>query len=82
VVVEREGEPWTWTFHVRAFTEEKARRLIEPRLQGARFAVFACVPSDPLLKAAPLEEIVADYGPWRRSWTDPALAPLRKLLDA
>ena len=81
MVVEREGRPWTWTFHVRALTEAKARTLVEARAAGVRHAIYACVPSDPLTKVAPTEEIVADYGPYERSWEDPALEPLKPLLQ-
>ena len=28
VVFERDGDPWTWTLHVRAFHENGARRLV------------------------------------------------------
>ena len=46
------------------------------------FAVYVCHPSDPLPKAPREEEIAANYGPWRRSWKDPTIAPLRNLLDS
>jgi hypothetical protein len=78
VLLERAGEPWTWTFHERAFTEENARRLVAERLRGKAHTVYACEPSQALAKAAPKEEVVADYGPYRRSWDDPMLAGLRK----
>jgi hypothetical protein len=74
VLVERDGDPWTWTFHVRAFTERNALRLVAQRVGGPH-AVIACHASDPLPKAAPVEEVVADFGPWRRSFADPAMAP-------
>jgi len=80
IVLEREGEPCTWTFHVRAFTEAGALRLVEARLSGEAFAVHALQPSDPLLRATGGEEIVAEHGPWRRSWEDPTVAPLQPLL--
>jgi hypothetical protein len=76
--VEREGDPWTWTFHVRAMTEASARRLVADRLSGEAHTVYACEPSEPLSKVEPKEEIVADYGPYRRSWEDPMLKPFRK----
>ena len=73
---EEEGTPWTWTYHVRAFTEESARRLVAERMQGKRFDVFVCRPSEPLPRAPREEEIAAAYGPFRRSWSDPALRAL------
>jgi len=76
VLLERDGDPWTWTFHVRAFTEVSARRLVADRLQGEAHTVYALEPSEPLVKVAPKEEIVADYGPYRRSSEDPMLAGL------
>jgi hypothetical protein len=75
--LERDGDPWTWTFHVRALTEANARRLVAERLGGKAHVVFACEPSEPLTRAEQKEEIVADYGPYHRSWEDPAMAPLR-----
>jgi hypothetical protein len=75
--VEREGDPWTWTFHVRAFGEESARKLVAERLKGEAHTVYACEPSEPLSRAKPKEEIVADHGPYRRSWKDPMMAPFR-----
>jgi len=77
VLLERDGDPWTWTFHVRAFTEAGARRLVAERLRGEAHTVYALEPSEPLVKVAPQEEVVADYGPYRRSWDDPMLAELR-----
>lgn len=74
VLLVRAGEPWTWTFHVRAFTEATARRLVAERA-GEPHAVLACHASDPLPKAPPVEEVVADYGPWRRSFEDPMMSP-------
>jgi hypothetical protein len=79
VLLERSGEPWTWTFHVRAFTDGRARRLVADRLQGEAHAVFVCHPSDPLNGVEPREAIAADYGPYRRSWADPTLAELLPL---
>ena len=79
IVYEEDGDPWTWTFHVRAFTEKTARALVEARVDR-EFAVFGCHPSDPLLTAPREEAIAADYGPWRRAWDDPAMVPLRPLL--
>jgi len=80
VVLEREGAPWTWTFHVRAPTEKKARELVKSHLGEEPYAVFACHPSDPLHRAPRTPEIAAHYGPYRRSWADPLVAPLRVLL--
>ena len=80
VVFEKEGAPCTWTLHVRAFTEESARRLVEQRVGERPFFVYACQPSEPLTKVANREEIVADYGPYERSWDDPMLAGLRSNL--
>jgi len=78
VLLEREGDPWTWTFHVRAMSEANAKGLVAERLSGEAHTVYACEPSEPLTKADPKEEIVADYGPYRRSWEDPMMAPFRK----
>lgn len=78
VVFERDGDPWTWTLHVRAFSEKGARRLVAGRVD-APHAVYACQPSDPLLRVADTEEVVADYGPYRRSWEDRTIAHLRAL---
>lgn len=75
--VERDGDPWTWTFHVRAFNEANARRLVAERLLGEAHVIYACEPSEPLPRATPKEEIVADYGPYRRSWNDPMMAQVR-----
>jgi len=75
--VERDGDPWTWAFHVRALTEANARRLVAERLEGEAHVVYACEPSEPLARAAQKEEIVADYGPYRRSWKDPMMAQVR-----
>jgi len=80
VVLQRDGDPWTWTFHVRAFTEARARALVADRV-GAPHEVYACVASDPLSRVAPVEEVVADYGPYHRSWDDPATAPLQALFQ-
>lgn len=79
VVFERDGDPWTWTLHVRAFREEGARRLVAGKV-AAPHAVYACEPSDPLLRVADKEEVVADYGPYRRSWEDRTIAHLAGLL--
>ncbi len=79
VVFEREGDPWTWTLHVRAFTEASARRLVAERIDGPH-EVYACVGSEPLMRVANREEIVADYGPYRRSWRDPAMIGFRRAL--
>jgi len=72
VLFEKDDGPWTWTFHVRAFTEASARRLVAEKIDGAH-EVYACVGSEPLMRVANREEIVADFGPYRRSWSDPAL---------
>jgi hypothetical protein len=72
VLFERDGDPWTWTFHVRAFTEASAQRLVAEKVD-APHEVYACVGSEPLMRVANREEIVADYGPYRRSWGDPAI---------
>ena len=80
LVLEREGTPWTWTFHVRASTEARARRLVADRLRGQRYAIFTLRPSDPLPLPPDREGIAADYGPWPRDWADPAVAHLRELL--
>lgn len=76
--VERDGDPWTWAFHVRAFSEANARKLVAERLEGEAHVIYACEPSEPLSRAPPKEEIVADYGPYHRSWKDPMMAPFRK----
>ncbi|MFQ5843975.1 MAG: hypothetical protein ACE5JG_03210 [Planctomycetota bacterium] len=80
-ILERAGEPWTWTFHVRASNEAAARRLVDGRLAGERFALFVVRPSDPLARGPVAGGIAADYGPWRRDWSDPAVARLRPLLE-
>ena len=80
VVFEDAGEPCTWTLHVRAFTDESARRLVAQRVGARPFLVYACQPSEPLTRVANKEEIVADYGPYRRSWDDPMVAHLRRSL--
>lgn len=77
VLIERDGAPWTWTFHVRARTERKARTLVAAHVGGPH-TVYACHPSDPLFRASPQEEIAAHYGPYRRSWDDPMLAGLSR----
>lgn len=78
VLLERDGAPWTWTFHVRAFTEKSARSLVEARVGEVRHVIYACHASEPLLRAAREEAIAADYGPYRRSFEDPAIARLRR----
>ena len=75
VVYEEDGDPWTWTFHVRAVTERTARRLVAERV-SREHDVFLCHPSDPLLNVSPKEHIAANYGPYRRSWNDPMLKDL------
>ena len=79
ILYEEEGAPWTWTFHVRARTENKARALVTARV-GRPHGVYACVASDPLLRVEQVEEIVAEAGPFRRSWNDSTVAGLRALL--
>ncbi|MHC4939709.1 MAG: hypothetical protein ACYTHK_12120 [Planctomycetota bacterium] len=81
ILYEEDGTPWTWTFHVRAFTEKAARTLVEQRVDR-EFAVYVCHPSDPLPTAPREEEIAADYGPWKRDWDDPTIAELREKLPA
>jgi len=78
ILYEEEGDPYTWTFHVRAFTEKRARELVAEQV-GREFAVYVCHPSDPLPTAPRAEEIAAQYGPWKRSWNDPLIAPLLDL---
>jgi len=80
VIYEEDGDPFTWTFHVRAVTERTARRLVAERLGRRRHAIYICRPSDPLLRVSPQEHVAADYGPYRRSWRDPSLLDLRALL--
>jgi len=73
---------WWRTFHVRALTEKRARALVGDRAGRDDFAVYGCHPSEPLPTAKQTDEIVADWGPYRRSWDDPTVAHLRELLDA
>ena len=80
LVLERRGAPWTWTFHVRAATEGRARQLVAERLPGEHYAIFTLRPSDPLPLPPDREGIAADYGPWPRDWADPSVAHLRPLL--
>jgi len=80
VVYEDDGAPHTWTFHVRALTEKRAQALVRERVGRDDFAVFGCFPSEPLPNAKQTDEIVADWGPYRRSWEDPTVAPLKGLL--
>jgi hypothetical protein len=77
VVFERDGDPWTQTFHVRALSERAARRLVAEAV-GAPHGVHVCHPSDPLLQVSRKEEIAATYGPFRRSWADKTIAHLRE----
>ena len=79
VVYEEDGAPWTWTFHVRALSERTAKALVAERV-GRPHGVHDCHPSDPHLKAPRTEEIAVDYGPFRRSWNDPTIAPLKETL--
>ena len=80
VVVEREGDPWTMTFHVRARTEEAARSLVDARLSGERHAIHMCFSSEPVRGIPPADEIAAVFGPYRRSWSDPDAARLHSAL--
>lgn len=77
-----EGAPETTTFHVRARSERSARALVAARLPGRRHFVYACVPGDPLARAAPDEMVAAEYGPYRRSPSDPAVAALLRAARA
>ena len=77
IVYEEAGDPWTWTFHVRAFTEKRARALVAKSAGREHFAVYVCHPSDPLPTAVQEEAVVADYGPYHRSWDDPGVHHLR-----
>ncbi|MEM8883615.1 MAG: hypothetical protein AAGD14_06095 [Planctomycetota bacterium] len=72
IFYEEDGHPFTWTFHVRAFTEKAAVGLVEEHV-GRDCTVFGCFPSDPLPTAPRHEEIAAHYGPWKRSWDEPGL---------
>ena len=80
LVYEDDGDPWTWTFHVRAMLEKNARALVAAKVNRKRFSIFDCVPSEPLPTAPREDLVVANYGPWRRSWEDPTIAPLRELI--
>jgi hypothetical protein len=80
VLMEREGAPWTATFHVRARTEEGARRIVAERVSGGRYAVYACFASDPVPKMPSHDEIAAVFGPYRRDWADPSVAALAATL--
>lgn len=82
LVYEEDGDPWTWTFHVRAMTEKKARALVAAEVGREDLAIFVCAPSAPLPTAPREDVIVANYGPWRRSWQDPTVEPLRQKLAA
>lgn len=82
VVLEREGDPWTWTFHVRAATEKTARSLVKEHIGDEPFGVYVCHPSDPLPNVPPTAGIAAHYGPYRRSWEDRTIAHLRAVLPA
>ena len=79
VVYEDDGAPHTKTFHVRARQEKGARALVAGRVDREH-AVYACAPSEPLLRVKDVEEIVAEYGPYQRSWDDPDLKSLKALL--
>jgi hypothetical protein len=80
VLLVREGEPRTITFHIRATREERALALVEARVKGSPHAVYASHRSEPLHRVAPEERIAVEYGPWHRSWSDPEVARLRPLL--
>jgi hypothetical protein len=76
VLLRRDDEPLTWTFHVRALTEKTARALVAAHVDAVH-DVFICHPSEPLnIQGKTDEEIVANYGPYRRSKDDPMLAEL------
>jgi len=81
IVYEEDGAPNTWTFHVRALTEKRAHALVGKRLARDDFAVYVSHQSDPLPTAIQTDEIVADWGPYKRSWSDPTIAHLRDLLS-
>ena len=85
LLFERDGEPWTWTMHVRAPTRPRAEALVDEHLRkehaGARRPrIYLCHPSEPLLKVDPTPAVAAAYGPYRRSWKDPVIAALRPML--
>jgi hypothetical protein len=80
IVFEDDGAPHTWTFHVRALTEKRAEALVRDRVGRDESAVDGCFPSEPLPTAIQTDEIVADWGPYRRSWNDPTIAHLKGLL--
>jgi hypothetical protein len=65
---------------VRALTEKRAQALVRDRVGRDDFAVFGCFPSEQLPTAKQTDEIVADWGPYRRSWKDPTIRELRALL--
>ncbi|MHC4953358.1 MAG: hypothetical protein ACYTGZ_05665 [Planctomycetota bacterium] len=73
IIYEESGDPWTWTFHVRAFTEKRAIELAGKRAARTDFTVYTCHPSDPLPSAVQEEAVVAAYGPYHRSWADRTL---------
>ena len=73
---ERDGDPWTWTFHVRALSERRAHKLVAERIDRPH-DIITSHPSDPLPKAPREDEIAAEAGPWRRSWDDPVMKGLR-----
>jgi len=81
IVYEDDGAPHTWTFHVRALTEKRALGLVTDRVERDDFGVIGCHPSEPLPTAKQTDEIVADWGPYRRSWDDPTISHLRALLE-
>ncbi len=81
VIFEREGRPYTQTLHVRAFDEVSALRLVAQRI-GVRHHVYIAQPSEPLLRVKEVEEIVATYGPYERSWDDPDVGAWRVRFEA
>ena len=81
VLIERDGDPWTWTFHVRALSERRARGLVAQRV-GGEHQVYACHPSDPLPKARQIDEIAAEAGPFHRSWKDPLMIRIRNRIGS
>ena len=77
VLIERDGDPWTWTFHVRALSERRARGLVAERV-AAEHRLFVCHPSEQLARARREDEIAAEAGPFRRSWQDPMMSELKE----
>jgi len=82
LIYEDDGAPHTHTFHARALTEKRALALVVDRMARDDFHVYGCHPSEPLPTAPKEEKIVADWGPYLRSWEDPSIAYLRTQLEA